>query len=249
MTEERRYDIPSILTKIRALLALAEKPGTEGEAQAAIIRAQELMAKYGVTERDAEEGRSGEGKGRPGIADVELGEPSGATPWWHKELAVILSKNFRCEAIVKRYAPRWGDSKGKTRMAFLGLKEDAEVAATVYMYALESIKSLSKRHVQALYRAGRPTKGIHNDFIQGFLDGLAAKLAEQVKQNKWEIVLATGSLVLAELARRAPKKFKQTGFKPGFAGDNGSYKEGYRHGRSFEPGATRPDELKQISSK
>jgi hypothetical protein len=79
---------------------------------------------------------------------------------------------------------------GKAKfITFIGLKDDAKIAAEVFGYAVSTIESGADRCYRKLKATTRRTQGIKGSYIMGFLFGLEAKFKEQVKEYGWGLVL------------------------------------------------------------
>ena len=77
--------------KIKKLLALAESP-VEAEAQAALLKARELMAKHKLSERDLKD------VGKREVRDVELEITcSKRRDPWIVNLSGVIAENYCCQ--------------------------------------------------------------------------------------------------------------------------------------------------------
>lgn len=146
-----------LLSKISNLMKRAAEADDE-EGQSSIVLAQRLMAKHNIS---ISEVQAFETKSEIKLAYKEFGRLF----WWHKQLAIVISEAFRCQAIV---------SNG-TYLKFVGLNEDAEIAKEVFEGALAHIKY---RKSQMHYA----TKEEKNSYVQGFILGLKQKLDAQAQQ-------------------------------------------------------------------
>lgn len=152
-----------IIERIKRLLALGDKTrnNSEVEAEAAMLKAHELMAKYDIT-LDASEGDE--------IQYVHLCCDSKWNMGFRKPLAVIISKNFRCETYL--------ESRGG-RVIFFGHQADATIAKEVFEFAYDFAIKEGNKHYNRNYNMGLNTKGVFNSYIRGFLSGLKQKLDQQ----------------------------------------------------------------------
>ncbi len=128
----------SLLKKIQNLLnTTTENGSTESEAQNAILLAQKLMAKNGLEMADIEANANDtstkkeiiEGKGTDGVK----------LAWWHKDLARILADNFRCYFFLR-------SGPGYSNVVFLGLKEDVEIAKSIFHFASIQIEFHARKY-------------------------------------------------------------------------------------------------------
>lgn len=154
----------AIVKKIQKLLALADKTrnNSEGEAQAALLKAQELMAQYGV-EVSLEDGIKEEIS--YGLEKcVHKGDKG-----FRCQLAVIIAKNFRCRTILLN----------NKQVAFFGHSQDAKVAKSAFEYAYHFAKKKGDHEVGEARRNCRDTKNVFNSYVLGFIQGLREKLDSQ----------------------------------------------------------------------
>ena len=146
-----------LLNKISNLMKRAAEADDE-EGQSSIVLAQRLMAKHNISISEVQAFNM---KSEINLAYHEFGRIF----WWHKQLAVVISKAFRCQAIIS----------GSYYLKFVGLNEDAKIAKEVFEGALEHIKY---RKSQMHYA----TKEEKNSYVQGFILGLNQKLEAQAQQ-------------------------------------------------------------------
>lgn len=151
----------AIIGKVRKLLSLADKAKntSEAEAEMAMLKAQELMAKYGV---------SVDSSMPEAIEHINV---SCEHPWnmgYRKPLASVIAKNFRCRC--------W--CSGNTVM-FLGRVIDALIAKETFEYAYKFILEGSGKAYNKAYQMGIQTKGVYNSYALGFINGLESKFEEQ----------------------------------------------------------------------
>ena len=151
--------IEKVLEKVKKLFALAGNNPSEAEAQAAALRAQELIAKYNLTITDEDE-------------KLEMTESSfvtGVDKSWKYGLAAVIEKNFR----VKSY---W---IGKRKVVFYGYKQDTEVAREVFQYLFKVCEKNARRECRKSYQTYGTEKGVYYSYTRGFITGIGQKLDEQ----------------------------------------------------------------------
>ena len=209
-----------IIDKIRKVLTLAENNPSEQEAQSALLLAQRLMVESGIAMADLKTANSvGE--------DIITGYAHDLTkcPWWYYELARVLADNFRCKFFVTT------SGKGYSQVTFLGLRSDVETTKTLFSFAVLTLKYQTQRLRSKYRKEGKPTNGIANDFISGFLKGLKDKFVEQVSQNGWGLIIVTGAAVIKHFEDMNLGSKSAPGFKR--AHDSEAYGLGVERGRSF----------------
>lgn len=155
----------AIVKKIQKLLALADskRNDSDAEAQAALLKAQQLMAEHGVQMSDVEVNMD-----EPVSYGLEACKHT-ANKGYRCQLASIIARNFRCKAILLQ---------GK-QVAFFGHADDAKIAKSVFEYSYRFIKRVSDHLVAEAHNNGEDAHGIVNSYAMGFLDGLREKLDKQ----------------------------------------------------------------------
>lgn len=165
--------------KVRKLMRLAESTTSEGEAQNAILQAQEIIAREGID---------------LGVLDGEAPKPTTETVLitathrdWQAALISAVAGNFRCFA----YRATGLSPEGKTRYVFnvVGLESDASVVREVVETVLRVVPKLARAYARksAAYLP-LTERQIRYAFLDGFVQGLSAQLKEQ--RDKWALVLA-----------------------------------------------------------
>ncbi|KGK89802.1 hypothetical protein DP73_09215 [Desulfosporosinus sp. HMP52] len=225
-----------VLHKVRALLNLARNGGDpEGnEAKSALLMAQRYMAENGIDELEINTSREADYKKE--ILDDYATEFEKLS-WWKKSLGKIIAQNFRCYSYLNKY-------NGYTRLAFMGLKEDAEIAVMAFKFATDSIrlgadlfmKNYRKEYLKV--EGQRPSltqqRGVRNNYVEGWISGLEAQYAQQVSKEGWGLVLVKDALVIQtyrnmELGRGKTSKHTRKDSTDGKA----AYEKGYRDGKGF----------------
>ena len=164
-----------ILDKIKKLFALATSPN-ENEAQLAMEKASELLAKHNLSMADLQN----ETKEQPRMFmfSKDMGE---RVPKWKQLIYVVLPKTFDCAVLIER-------SYRKQEYIIIGQKEDVEMTTYFCNYFINAIPKLTKNYPE-LYN----TK-LKNDFIYGATVTVLSRLDKMYK--KMETVKTT-ALVLA----------------------------------------------------
>lgn len=146
----------AIVKKIEALLALsdADRNNSEEEAQAAMLKAQELMAKYDISTEQVETAENEE----------QYSHEECEHKWdyaYRVPLANIMAKNFRCMLYMR----------GK-KIIFMGHPSDAKICKATFEYAYKFIMRKGNSVYNKHYAMGKRTKGVFNSYAHGFLNGL-----------------------------------------------------------------------------
>lgn len=192
---------------IRSLFAKAESTHSEHEAHAAILKAQELMAKYGISALSAEEGHQ----------YASQGCAHSGNRAFRRQLANVIAPNFR----VKFYL-------SNMQVTFFGREDDVKIAKEVFEYTYKFICRETRRLCRERRNGNMSTEGITNTYALGFCRGLSEKLGEQ-STALMVIVPPDVNEKYGELS----KNFRQ--FKRALRYDRyakGIYEQGLQDGRS-----------------
>lgn len=221
-----------VMRIIQKSIALATNNSNEHEAQAAMLKAQELMAKHGLSMSDLD-------VEIPGYTNTKEAVETFATQptklqWWHKDVAGVIADNFRCYTY---WRTSW-QFKGRSRLIFMGLKEDTLLAKELYAFAVKAIEfcSISYLDREGIEGLSLRTK-VRNDYISGFIMGLRAKFKEQVQQNDWGLVLVKDALVVQKYEEKKLKTDEPS--MAGRLGDTAAMAAGYQDGKSMNDNKTK----------
>ncbi|BAK52936.1 hypothetical protein F373_gp124 [Bacillus phage SP-10] len=128
-----------VLNKVKHLLnTTTENGASEEEAQSAFLKAQRLLAKHDLKITDVDHAVD-EKQTR---AIHETGGDKEKSVWWKRSLANIIADNFRCYTYFQLYY------KGYERYIFVGKGDDAEIAKTVFEFALKAVPHYAKQYVK-----------------------------------------------------------------------------------------------------
>lgn len=163
-----------IIDKIDKLLRLS-RSDNENEARAAMVKAQELIAKHNISR---EELGQEEERQVVTMTSQAFGEE------WVQMVAGVIASNFRCRALtLMMYS-------GNFKIRFFGFYKDAVVCINIFQYA---IKVIRKRFgtLRAIYESVDRKFGGDEKFsyVTGFCAGLQKNFDEQ-KQNDNQFALA-----------------------------------------------------------
>lgn len=204
----------NIATKIQKLLNLSNNNPSSEEAQAALLKAQQLMAEHNITMEEA----SVESKPQMAKEFVEGGQSC----YWKRLLAKLIADNFRCYTAISR---GYG-------ICFIGKKEEIQIAVQLFNYT-SSVLERNMQKLRAKYRKqGLSTEGISGDYFDGFYNGLKAKFEEQVNKNNWGLILVKDKAV-TEYFNSVTKKSKIGSRRVQARSYNHSiYTQGYNDGKA-----------------
>jgi Protein of unknown function (DUF2786). len=225
-----------ILHRVRALLNLARNGGDpdSNEAQTALLMAQRFMAENGIDELEVKDSL---GFSQHKEVVDEYATEFEKLSWWKKSLGRVIAPNFRCYSYLNKRV-------GYTRLVFLGLRQDAEIAAIAFSFATDAIKLGADQFMKTyrkdyvLHQGLRPSiskqREVRNNYVEGWISGLEAQYAQQVSKEGWGLVLTKDPLVNQSykdlgLRRGQPSQHSREDSPAGQL----AYAKGYSDGKGF----------------
>lgn len=220
-------DMKKIKHKIQALLDLAGNNPSEEEAQAAMLKAQQLMLRYRIEEGDLEDPE----KQVVNEIDTDVTCTSIVDPWI-AHLCKCIAQNYRCECFMRQR----NRSKQK-RMIIIGLGDEPEVARSVFMYARSVIYHEIDEMRKRARKDGigtRDMRPITDSYAKGFINGLRDKFERQKDEHpEWALVVCTPKPVMDVVS---PMRNQNMDSK--FQFSQRAYSTGYEDGSNFTPEST-----------
>jgi hypothetical protein len=143
---------------IRNLFERAESTHSQNEAEQAILKAHELMAKHNIVSVSAGEE----------IKFAELAVKHSGNRKFRRNLANIIAPNFKCKNYISN-----------NQIYFFGREADVKIAKEVFEYTYSFMYRETNRICRELRSNQFDTTGITNSYALGFLRGLKEKLGEQ----------------------------------------------------------------------
>lgn len=218
---ENDKKMETVLRMVQKALNLAENNPNPEEAQTAMLKAQELMAKYNLTMSDF----GGTEERQKNVDDSIVAGLSSQLNWWERHLGRIIAENFRCRNYLSTY-------KGEKVLRFIGLQEDVELAVQVFDFAVYNINYHSQLYILVNKIKGKSLIAqTKNDYILGYLNGLEEKFKEQVNKNGWGLVLVQDALVVQAVEDLNLRTAKAATFTLG--GNAHARGQGYEEGKKF----------------
>lgn len=162
-----------MIAKLRKILELSKRAGTEGEAAAASFRLQELLTKYNLEVADLEL-KTGK-VAHVGEAGYDLAK-SGFK--WKLDLADYVADHYYCAPIV--------DRRSKTVM-FVGRPDNVESLRMLYGWLIDQIAALARE----ARREHAATTGVHIDPLRwqlGFGEGAALRISQRLDELRRSFV-------------------------------------------------------------
>lgn len=222
-----------IRTTIQNLLNLANNKGaSQAEAQAALLKAKELMMKYNL---DQEEVMSAAGNSahrdvksyRTDVTFSKQVEP------WIADLADLIARNSRCESY---FISRKGERR-KT-IAFYGYDEDLQICTIMFNYALyciwEKFPEIRNRMKWEYGMNIKQCRPYTDSYAIGFIYGMRDAFNRQYEEHKeeWGLVAITPTAVTEYLNQRCTTIDLDT--NPTFI-DPKMYRDGVEDGKKWAP--------------
>lgn len=149
-----------IIETIKKVWELSQNNPSKEEAQAAALKAQELMAKYHLSISDID------------MKDNEIDEiyvEVGLGHKWKYQLARIVAKNFCCKHFLY----------GKDTIVFYGHKTDIRIATNVFQNLFYTGNQLAGKEYRDVKSRGGWTDGLVNSWLSGYLAGIKSVLDAQ----------------------------------------------------------------------
>lgn len=164
MAEVKEFNSEKIIEKIKKILALSSNNPSAEEAQSAALKAQALLAEYGMSMEDL---NVNEKEFTPALEDVYTGVDKS----FKYELADIIAKNFRCKTFITN----------RRVMHFFGHETDTKVAAEVFKYLFKVCDRGARREGDKAEKMLGTRKGVYYSYTRGFCQGVSDALDKQCK--------------------------------------------------------------------
>lgn len=226
--DKRHANQERIIRRVKGLLKLAEDNSNIEESQSAFMQAQQMMVKYGVDRAEV-------------VANEQHKEilTKAATTykrlyWWEKMLAGIISRNFRCSWYYSgKYVE--GSVQMKRSIVFVGYETDVVLATEMYQLAISAVKFYTKKFMKVVNPRGnrKGSDRVKNDYMRGFIDGLAMKFEEQVKAEAWGLVVVVPEAVVSK-TKEITKGGKALSFYVPNTTTSEHYDQGYHEGQAID---------------
>lgn len=174
-------------SKLKKILAMIDGATSEGEARAASLALQRLLAANNMTMDDIDLTEDA-----PEVNEFaeELGK---RVPEWVKVLAYVIAKNYRCRYYMQTNRGTYDYWTGRrrvtgSRFVFVGESQDATVAAGCFRATKHAIENCFKKFCDSRFEQdgtiiGRCT-GVKNSYCLGFIQGLQNSYREQLEQDE-----------------------------------------------------------------
>jgi len=186
-----------LMVRIRKLLSLSESPN-RNEAEAALLKAREIAAKYAIdlAEAEQEPGKDGSGDSDQQRYTVTVGTPLRRISYEETLMGNLLQEFFNV-MIVWEYTPDL-ENPGKELhlLSFSGTRRNLRIATYAYDCLCNYMRRAQFELPPLLLARTITSKRVLQDFRIGVLEGFRAKLQEQDKQPEMQ-----QALMLADRSR------------------------------------------------
>lgn len=143
---------------IQSLFAKAQSTHSEHEAQQAILKAHELMAKHGIQKLTTEDD----------VKYISQGCKHTGNRAFRRPLANMISSNFRVKFFLTNH-----------QVTFFGREEDVQIAKETFEYTYAFVCRETGRLCREMKKNNMDSTGIVNSYALGFCNGLKEKLDTQ----------------------------------------------------------------------
>lgn len=192
MNNTTNTNLDKIIDKVGKLFALADgNNNSEYQAEQAILKAQELMAKHGITVEQLADTDSSKVE-YDFMAAKHRDNSSFRSP-----LCSIIADNFRCIAYLK----------GGKQVVFFGHKQDVFIATKTFEFAYRWVKREGEKRIKYHREQYGHARGVFNSYAFGFMVGLKKKLEAQCQA----LVLVVPQDVKDEFSQLVTLKNKDQG--------------------------------------
>lgn len=214
---------PKIVRKIQLLLNKTKNNPSKEEVQTALLMAQRFMAEYGITQAEVDTHQD------EFIADKKVTRSDynyENLPWYKRSLSRVIANNFRCYSYINK-------RNRKSRVVFLGLEQDVELAKMTFDFACGAIKYGANQFAKEIRKERfiGSIQGVKNSYMLGWIKGLEDQYKEQVAKNNWGLILVKDALVKREYENMSFSKRRSSSIS--VSGDSKARNAGYRDGKIF----------------
>ncbi|OAM91778.1 DUF2786 domain-containing protein [Termitidicoccus mucosus] len=240
-----------IQEKLKKLLRLKERGGTQAETEQALAAAQRLALRHNIDLNTIDTAEEINPAGEPFVEEAH--EPVGSTgkpcqtrlPACHKFLSLILQKYFAVEVIDTTRRDDDGRVCRKT-MSLIGRKTNVQIAIYAYGFLYREFMDRWHRHRVAT----QAPMSSRNSFFYGVFLGLSSRLQENrdsfIRQETLQessgakpemstaLILQSETDKVRQAVRNAHPRIKYTAMQPGNTEDKNRLVEGIAEGKKIK---------------
>lgn len=210
--------------KIKKLLSLAQSDN-ENESKAALLKAQELMIKNKISEKDLEDVK------KQKVKTMNTGFIySSRKNRYVLNLSKVIAENYCC---VNYASKEYG--RQKRNLVIAGFEDDVEICMEVLTKAVDTIVHNAKKLVYRKGYTSKQKKIIMDSYADGFVQGLKEMYDKQrkINQDEWGLVL-----VVPKEVNDILNGMKKGVLKNKNITDRNAYEKGSQDGNNFKVSKT-----------
>jgi len=168
---------PNIIEKAKKLLALRDRAGTQGEAEAAAFALAALLEKHRLSMAELEE--DGKESVDGGFVDDEVAlDSSGRLSSWRRQLMNSLSKHY---GVALWWRSSWVDGRRVKKTYMCGKPDDIAIMHFMYNWLCVEILRVSQQNCEGYGRK------YNNSYKLGFVSGIHTQLRKAREQETKEV--------------------------------------------------------------
>jgi hypothetical protein len=214
------------IQKIQKLFDLANGTPYQDEAEAALMKAQELLCANNLTQEDVDAEMAGIQSEE--VVDMEIDKREKNIKFYQRRLLSIIAENFRCLAYLRRLK-----HAKETKIFIVGKKEDAKACKAAMEFIFHVFNEQWNRYQREIRGTRRDTsrymtERIKMDYLDGFASGLEAKFSENITCK--DLIVVIDDTVIEDYESRGIRR--RTYSYNGGTGDGRAIDRGYRDGHS-----------------
>ena len=168
----------TIINRIKKLLSLGNDKASAQEAASAVLMAQRLIVKYGISDGEL----ATDDSVARNIVEKET-EPLVSARYLRWELADLIATSFRCKHWQSEdWTSKLNKRPWRYKFVFYGYELDAQAASLIFNY----LYRIGNRHANAEVRQFKKrnfyTRGVYSSYVTGFLAGIRSELEKQSEE-------------------------------------------------------------------
>lgn len=206
--------------KIKKLLSLAQSDN-ENEAKAALLKAQELMIKNKISEKDLEDVK------KQNVKTIRTRLTySSRKNRYVLNLSKVIAENYCC---VNYASKEYG--RQTRNLVIAGFEDDVEICMEVLTKAVDTIAHNAKKLVNRKGYTSKQKKIIMDSYADGFVQGLKEMYDKQrkINEDEWGLVLVVPKEVNDILKGMSKGVIKNKDIT-----DRDAYNKGSQDGNNFK---------------
>jgi len=214
-----------VIRKINKLFSLAGNNPSEEEAQAAMLKAQEMLLASHMTMAEVESAYDETRTDKKKVVEESREDKSKKTlRFWQRRLIGIIGKNFKVDCFTM--SPP--GSKKQSIYVYVGLEKDVQAAQISTDFIFKAFIKLWNIHKQR-YAVGsrRETMDMRRSYAEGFAAGLQEQFQKQV--TEMALVIVKDALVVTYMNEKHRNLRSGKKFKDGH--DSHAYQNGFKDGK------------------